>query len=705
VAWKKFEFAADGFTVSLPAKYTERREPESEDAGWKRKSYEVIDLYSQAYYGVTVDETMPGYYSDADSSFFETAKENLAELMKARILDSMHTTFKGFPAYKLTLKSTEDDSRIITKMFMINRGNRRYGLFLAYDSAIGVLTAGDQFFRSFSLLPIQKPIWKNTSSPDNSFSSWSPAPFYLKEDDELESNVVRFMMHDTVAAVTTIIDKETFPPFYWVKSDTSLFDEHIATFIGSRDTVIRREYFKQDNASGVDIDIWLAESQNIKKMRLLLNGDTLYTIFTFVPGEIVKQGEYDRFYHDFHLTTTTKPGSLFTSKAAELIQVLQTGDDEEFDLAQKMIDKVEFTIADLPVLQDALLFVYRDSGDGSGIAMRLIDQVRKIDTIKSSIAFVQANYLKLGEEKQSIKPLLLYLLAGQASQESYDLLNELLLKEPLTDNTYYPFYETMRESDFAPSLFPSLLQVLPDPNIGIHIADLALELYEKEEIEKKEFIDNKKWIIDAAKVHLAFKEVEDDETELSVTSLVRLLAMVNDPMANEWLRKVIARSKDEDTKLEAVVGLLKNKQVVAKTDLLLLAKSDAIRVKLYELLAKQQNLKYFPAEFLSQRWLGQSQLYQWVASDGDPPSKIQYIGEKVAMYLGEKKKFHLYKIIQYEDEPESFHLGVAGPYSLDAKNVETTATATQPYIDETLSMSKLNEQFKKFLAAREEENK
>lgn len=705
VAWKKFEFAADGFSVSLPAKYTERKEPESEDVGWKRKSYEVIDLYSQAYYGVTVDETMPGYYSDSDSSFFETAKENLAELMKATILDSSHITFKGFPAYKLTLKSTEDDSRIITKMFMINRGNRRYGLFLAYDSAIGVLTAGDQFFRSFSILPIPKPTWSNTSAPDNSFSSWSPAPFYLKEDDELASNVVRFMMHDTVAAVTTIIDKEAFPPFYWVKSDTALFDEHIATFIGSRDTVIRREYIQQGNATGVDIDIWLAESQNIKKMRLLLNGDTLYTIFTFVPAEIVKQGEYDRFYRDFHLTNTTKPANLFTSKAAELIKALQTGDEEGFELAQTSLDKVEFTAADLPVLQDALLFVYRDSTDGSyGIASQLIDKILKIDTAKSSVAFVQTNYLELEEEKQSIKPLLLYLLAGLESQESYDLLNEFLLKEPLGDNTYYRFYETIRESDFAPSLFPSLLQVLPHPDIGIHIADLALELYEKQQIEKQLFIDNKNWIIDAAKVHLAFKEVED-ETALSVTSLVRLLAMVNDPMANEWLRKVIARSKNEDTRLEAVIGLLKNKQAVAKADLLLLAKSDATRVKLYELLARQQSLKYFPAEFLSQRWLGQSQLYQWTASDDDPPAKIEYIGERIAMYLGEKKKFHLYKIIQYENDPESWRLGVAGPYALDVKNLETTATATQPYIDETFNASKLNEQFKKFLAAREEENK
>jgi uncharacterized protein YbaP (TraB family) len=706
VAWKKFEFAGDGFSVSLPAKYTVRREPESEDAGWKRKSYEVIDLYSQAYYGVTVDETMPGYYSDADSVFFETAKENLAALMKATILDSVHTTFKGFPAYKLTLKSTEDDSRIITKMFMINRGNRRYGLFLAYDSTIGVLTAGDQFFRSFSLLPVPKPTWTNVTAPDNSFSSWSPAPFYLKEkkDDELEDNVIRFMMHDTLAAVTTIIDRETFPPFYWVKSDTALFDGHIATFIGSRDTVIRREYIQHGNARGVDIDIWLAESQNIKKMRLLLNGDTLYTIFTFVPAEIVKQGEYDRLFRDFNLTTTTKSENLFKSKTAELIDALQNGSEETFGLAQTVLDKTSFEAADLPLLQNALLFAYRDSADGANIATRMISQVLKLDSTRTTAAFVQANYPKPGEEKQSIKPLLLYLLAGQNEKENYDLLKKLLLDDPMPDNTFYPFYEMMRESDLVSSLYPDLFRLLPDPNIGIHIADLALELYEKEQLEKQQFIDNKKWIIDAAKVHLAVKEIED-ETDLSVTSLVRLLALVNDPAANEWLHKVIGRSKNEDTKLEAVVGLLKNKQAVAKTDLLSLSKSDAMRIKLYELLARQQNLKYFPVEFLSQRWLGQSQLYQWVASDDDPPAKIEYIGERIAMYLGEKKKFHLYKIIQYEGEPESYHLGVAGPYALDAKNFETTATATQSYIDETFNVAKLTEQFKKFLAAREEENK
>jgi uncharacterized protein YbaP (TraB family) len=706
VAWKKYEFAGDGFTVSLPAQYTESKEPDSEDVGWKRKSYEVIDLYSQAYYGITVDETMPGYYSDADSNFFETAKENLSGLMNATIIDSMHTTFNGFPAYKLTMKSTEDDSRIITKMFMINRGNRRYGLFLAYDSSIGVLTAGDQFFHSFSILPIQKPIWKNTSAPDNSFSSWSPAPFKLKEDDELESNITRFVMHDTVAAVTTIIDKEAFPPYYWVKSDSTLFEEHIATFIGSRDTVIRRQKIKDGNANGVDIDIWLAESQNIKKMKLLLNGDTLYTIFTFVPAEIVKQGEYDRFYHNFRLTNTTRPKNLFTSKAAALVKELQTGDDEAFELAQSFLEKIEFTAEDLPVLQKALLFEYRDSMVSMPyrVSEQLVEHIIRIDTAQSTVDFIKFHYPKLEKEQQSIKPFLLYLLASLESGDSYKLLKELLIKDPVGDNGYYPFYEKMTESDQAPGLFPGLLQALSDPNIGIHIADLALGLYEKEAIDKQQFIDNKKWITEAAKVHLALKDVEE-ETILSVTSLVKLLVLINDPTANEWLHKVIARSKDEDTRLEAVIGLLKNKQAVAKNDLLSLAKSDASRIKLYEMLAKQQNLKFFPAEFLSQRWLGQSQLYQWVASDDDPPAKIEYIGERIATYLGEKKKFHLYKIIQYENDPESSHLGVAGPYALDAKNVETTATATQPFIDETFSAAKVNEQFKKFLKEREAENK
>src|ERR1041384_6039820 len=102
------------------------------------------------------------------------------------------------------MKSTEDDSRIITKMFMINRGNRRYGLFHAYDSAIGMSAVGDRFFNTFSLLPIEKTTWTNVTAPDNSFSTWSPAPFYEKDEPTIESNVTRFMMHDSVAAVTTI---------------------------------------------------------------------------------------------------------------------------------------------------------------------------------------------------------------------------------------------------------------------------------------------------------------------------------------------------------------------------------------------------------------------------------------------------------------------------------------------------------------------
>lgn len=704
--WQKFDFAADGFSVSLPGKYNSKNEPRTEETGWKRKSYELIDIYSQTYYGITVDATTAGYYSDGDSAFFEMSRENFVDLMKGTIIDSQHTVFEGFPAYRLKLKSEEDDSRIITEMLMVNRGNRRYGLFMAYDSATGGLTSGEQLFKSFTFLPVPKAVWQTTTSPDYNFSCWAPSAFRVKEQEDPEPNTTRYMAYDSAGIVTVLIDKEVFAPYYWANSAEQLLSDRVATFVGVNDSVIRRHDFVSGNASGVDVDIWLAESQNIKKMRLLLSGDTLYTLFTFVPEEIIKQGEYDRLISDFRLTTTTKSDKLFTSKATALINALQNGSEEEFKSAKQVLSSVTFTTNDLPQLQQALLHIYPDSvyDEYSTVNSQLVQQIASIDSTYSSIAFVKASYPLLKTEKSELKPYLLSLLTSFPSKESYDLLVELLVKDPPADDTYYAFYDEMFESDFLDSLFPALLPAMSDPNIGLHIADLANEVFEREEADLKTLKEHKREVINAAKVHLAFKEVED-EPESYVLGLVRLLTLINDPAGNDWLRKVATRTKDATTRLTAVRGLLENKQVVDKSVLLTMARADVSRNDLYLLMKEQKSLKQFPAEFLSQRWLGQSVLYEWVASDEDPPQKIMYVGEKIAVYLGEKKKFHLYKIMQVEGEPETYLLGVAGPYALDAKDLETTHTATQPYINEPFSTTRMNEQFKKFLKKMEGEDK
>ena len=57
--------------------------------------------------------------------------------------------------------------------------------------------------------------------------------------------------------------------------------------------------------------------------------------------------------------------------------------------------------------------------------------------------------------------------------------------------------------------------------------------------------------------------------------------------------------------------------------------------------------------------------------------------------MGKKQKFYLFKVcFEYEDEEPTCYLGVAGPYSLDQKKMESNDDVTELYWDEEFDSEK-----------------
>jgi len=84
------------------------------------------------------------------------------------------------------------------------------------------------------------------------------------------------------------------------------------------------------------------------------------------------------------------------------------------------------------------------------------------------------------------------------------------------------------------------------------------------------------------------------------------------------------------------------------------------------------------------------------------PEIINHAGERSIFYKGKEQKFYLYKV-GFADDTESYYLGVAGPYPVNAKDFTSTHSITGIYWDSEFDSKALDKQLKEYLALWEED--
>jgi len=185
----------------------------------------------------------------------------------------------------------------------------------------------------------------------------------------------------------------------------------------------------------------------------------------------------------------------------------------------------------------------------------------------------------------------------------------------------------------------------------------------------------------------------------SYINLVHLAGKLNTTASNAALQKVTAINS-LDLKEEAITRLLENNQSVDAKEIEKLAASNEYRLSFYHSLEKINKLSFFPAKYKTQRWFAEAELYGYDEEDYFPET-MELVAEKEAIFDGKKQRFFLFKL-QYQGE-DTYTWGIAGPYDLDSKNLETTNDVTLiDYDEEEFDKKKINQQFEKFLKQGEE---
>lgn len=692
-----------GFSVQFPGK------PNIQDQGLAKEThvtgtvYSAIDLENNVMYQCLVQQLDKGYYITADSAIFMTYVDNVRQNKKCRLINEKAITVEGYPGQLTEFFTSESNDSVYNKVLNFHRGNRIFYLAVSAGNRKQSQQLIDDFFNSFRFNRVKENNWSMQLAPDKSFSAWTASPIerYVDSTDEPEPRESIFMTHDDAAPVTFFIRKSTFPRFFWERSDTALIRRQLTGNTGSTDSILEQQRVQLGPFAGMDVLMKMQDNHNLKKIRFLLAGDTLYTLYGIVAKEFLEQADRRKFFDQFTIHSTDTASTLFTPKWGALLEALHSKDSATLSEAKLSLSTLEFKKEDLPILHKAMLDAYPDSAEYNNVNHRLFRAVAALKD-PSTIAVVEAMYKNLSPEQEHLRYELLALLAAQRTTPAVKIMKELLLQRPPRTGPAFKLFSEFDDSlALAVPVITDLFTLLEDSLAGPQIISLTYDLLDSNLISTATLLQSKTAFYERAAVSLQeLKQNKEEYPDYSIATLIELLARFKEDAAWQWIRKFVAQP-NMYLKFTAATTLMNHQQPVDAAAFTKLAADAGYRESLYDELEKGKKTELFPRQFLTQQAFAESELYSYASDDNDV-KKITFLGQRLKTYKKKQYKFYLFKIeIAYDDEVSTY-LGVGGPYHPTSTKFARRKDATGIYWDKTFNAATIDADLKAYLKSMEE---
>jgi hypothetical protein len=425
-------------------------------------------------------------------------------------------------------------------------------------------------------------------------------------------------------------------------------------------------------------------------------GNRHYQLVAFINSADTMNKNTQRLFDELKITALDT-GFVWRSKTALLLNDLRSGDSSVRAAARQVLQQTTFVRADLPLLYQALLHDYKDEDEGyMSVGARICLQIKQLqdDTARQ---FVLRHYAAAAAIPQLQYRLLGLLLNGK-TQADADRCKQLLLASPPTSPNSLQLISAYHDSvSLFANWYPDMLRLVDDRYMGPLLWQMTLSALDTGQVTLSMLAPYTDRLYQRALAEMDSLKRNKDYNEHIVGYLLRLLAKCNVAKANAWLKEHI-KHLSEYIATDLLAEFARHNSMPYKADLLRIAASDYYRSKLYSDLQKIGKASWFPAQYASQQQLARSSLVN-VMDEDESEAKLQYIGARTALYKGQQQVFHMFKIIYSYDGSTS--LGIAGPFSLDKKDLRSNYEATT-YSYEGYSPSQLNAQFKELLKTTQE---
>jgi hypothetical protein len=515
---------------------------------------------------------------------------------------------------------------------------------------------------------------------------------------EENKTIKKYVAQDKNTGITYSVEVEILSPYYWSKNDTTFFKARANAFKSFGDSLISYTYNK-GAVKNADILIKLHAADLYKRIKLFLNGDTLYTLYSYQTEEIMKNDYFQNFFGKATFVNPY-PSTIFQSKSAVLLKALQTKDSSTLEELKANFYDADFSKEDLPLLYTALTKKYMDEeGTYRNISNEIADKIINLED-STVIDFVAHQYSIKSDTTADVQMQLLNLLANYKTKASYQLLQDLLLhKTPVKGSVYEIMYHFSDSAELIHNFFPQASKLYGDTIVGAGIIRVANKLLDSNKVSIEDIQQNEKGVYSLATWQLKQLRTDDEVYPDYNEDVINMLGRFNTKEGNTLLNQ-FARQSNMEIKNDAVIALLKNNQPVAPADVKKFAADKEWRVSFYRNLKKINKQSLFPKEFYTQQKFAESHLHIWLSDDDEIAIKsMQLVTSKTATIGGSVKRFYIYKVIFDEEEDNTPRLAICGPFDNNLAIADIKDADLDVYCDyeSAFSQSTIDKKFKDYI--------
>jgi len=698
--WQLFTNEKNAFSMLVPGKTAASKE--RDDDGELYDQYTSVDYSDGTYYMTIIRDTKAGYYIENDSIYFDDYKKNMESNPAYRIKEFNTLKFKDYNACHFRALQQFNGLEILLEGYLIRRGARTYLPMVVMPKEKADFPQITNFFRSFTPLPFKTGEWKKQVLPGTGISLFTPAPFIMTVADstgfDFNPDLKKFIALDNNTAESYSAEIEILSPYYWSNSDSAFFINRANRFKDFGDSILSWHYTDGPVKEGFAL-IQKSNTALFKKLKFFLNGDTLYTFFAFQNDEGLKHVQAQKYFTEIHFSQQY-PTTIFVNKAAALLKAIASEDSAVATGARDVLNTVEFTRNDLPLLYSALSKKYKSYQTEFRSVNEVISGIITGLNDSSVVDVVRAQYNIINDSTGDVQMLMLGLLASQKTATSYKLLKQLFLEHsPKSGNSYSVINALLDTLNLAKDLFPEVTALFGDTVIGGGIAKLAIELLDSSVLSIEKILQNENGLINLAQKQ--YEEIKNDEEAYPVynVNVIALLGRFNTKQSNDMLYTFLSLP-DKWVKQNAILALLRNNNTVPGKHIREFAADREWRTSFYESLQSINKTAVFPKAFYSQLKFAESYLYNSLMEYYELDAKsMQFVKEKTAEINGKQKRFYVFKIILNDDAEKTPRFAICGAFDMNKDIAEIKEEEQDVFLnyEEVFSLSKLDEVFKKYI--------
>lgn len=560
----------------------------------------------------------------------------------------------GMPSVVISGDDINEDNLSLRILSSI-RGNKNVVLMTISDKEYVSSQSFVGMYQSFQWIPAKKINWKINSDSTTRFSTWAPANFRLIKNEEGD---ITYSSYDSAYSTSFSVTLALLNKFEWYDNEKDFWKEKINGFLTGHDKILSTTEISNGKFKGKEILVALGRSSTRERIRVLLAGNRIITLYVSSSANELMHDNVNRFMNEFRVLENISEFDVFSNKTSMLLKDMASKDSIVREEAMSMILSAPFKESDIPALKNAYLKDFKNSRPAQ---LKIIDGLSNIKTNK-------------------------------AFKTIFELLKSAPVAESLNTIARNNFIDTL---SLAVKFLPEFIKLGDNIYHGPFSANMVNRFLDSGYIRTKEVLLFEPKVISLSQKLMPIWNHPDSSFDYHCYSIVDLLPKIN---------------------TESSIGMLKKMQTVAypyfkKNVAVKLAESnikpeayviDSImndpyqKIDFYDEMKELGKVSWIPSKYLVQRVFADA--YIKIHSEDDyEPELVEFLETRTLAVKDENYKFYFYRVTYNEEDTRSTYLGVVGGFEPGSDSVDLTGNFCHVFWDTELTEENLEELIKEML--------